>query len=144
FDLSAQHFLEQLALEAAALSTRLERPLWIIAESDLNDPRLIRPREAGGYGLGGQWNEDFHHALHTALTGEHDGYYVDFEGLRHAALACKRAFVHAGRYSPFRDRVHGRPAAGIEAFRFVGYAQNHDQIGNRARGERLAHLVGSE
>jgi maltooligosyltrehalose trehalohydrolase len=140
-DTSAVHLLEQLAGEVADLSARLGRPLVLVAESDLNDPRLIRPVSQGGYGLDAQWNDDFHHALHTVLTGERSGYYVDFGTVGDLARAFTQAFVYDGRYSRFRQRRHGRAPLGLGGDRFVVYLQNHDQIGNRARGERTSHLV---
>jgi len=141
FDRSAVHFLEALAVRAEALSHALGRPLWLVAESDLNDPRLVRSRDAGGYGLHASWSDDFHHALHAALTGERGGYYEDFGGLAPVARALERVYVYDGRYSPHRDRTHGRPATGLPGTRFLGYLQNHDQVGNRARGERTSHLL---
>jgi maltooligosyltrehalose trehalohydrolase len=141
FDASATHILEELAGEVEALATRLERPLVLIAESDLNDPRLVRSREAGGYGMDAQWSDDFHHALHVALTGERDGYYADFHGLHDVATALERVFVYAGRHAPHRGRRHGRSPVGLPASRFVGFLQNHDQIGNRAQGDRMSQLV---
>jgi maltooligosyltrehalose trehalohydrolase len=140
-DQSAYHFLEQLADETALLGAQLGRRLLLIAESDLNDPRLVRPVEAGGYGLDAQWNDDFHHALHALLSGEHDGYYQGFGELKQLAKALRQGYVFTGEYSPFRGRRHGRAAAGVPAQRFLGFLQNHDQIGNRARGERTAHLL---
>lgn len=140
-DTSAIHFLEDLAREVRALEARVGRHLVVIAESDLNDPRLVRSAEAGGYGLDAQWNEDFHHALHAALTGERDGYYEDFGRLEHVARALTRGLVYDGRYSTYRKRVHGRYAGDLPGRRFVGCLQNHDQVGNRAMGERSAHLL---
>jgi maltooligosyltrehalose trehalohydrolase len=140
-DTSAVHFLEQLAAEVQALAAQLGRHLVLIAESDLNDPRVVRPPEIGGYGVAAQWSDDFHHALHTVLTGERAGYYEDFGTLADLAQALTNAFVYDGRYSRFRDRRHGRPATGLSGHRFLGYMQNHDQIGNRAKGERSSHLV---
>lgn len=140
-DTSAVHFLEQLAAEVQELEAQLGRHLVLIAESDLNDPRLVRSREAGGYDLGAQWSDDFHHALHTVLTGERDGYYADFGTLADLAKAIERVFVYDGRYSAFRGRRHGRPPRGLSGHRFLGYLQNHDQIGNRAKGERSSHLM---
>ena len=142
FDSSAVHVLEQLAQEVDALEADLGRHLALIAESDLNDPRLVSPREAGGYGLAAQWADDVHHALHAFLTGERDGYYADFGTLADLAKALERAFVYDGRYSTFRRRRHGTAPVGLSADRFVVCLQNHDQIGNRARGERIGHLVG--
>jgi maltooligosyltrehalose trehalohydrolase len=139
-DTSAIHILEQLACEVAELETQLGRNLYLIAESDLNDPRIIRPREIGGYGLHAQWSDDFHHALHTVLSGERNGYYADFGSLADLAAALTRGFVYAGRYSEERRRRHGRPLTGRSGHALLGYSQNHDQIGNRATGERLVHL----
>ncbi len=143
-DTSALHILEELAINVEKLSAHLGRDLFLIAESDLNDPRIVRAREAGGYGLDAQWSDDFHHALHSVLTGERNGYYADFGKLEHLALALEEAYVYGGRFSPYRDRVHGRPATGVPGTRFLGYIQNHDQIGNRATGDRLAQLVSPE
>jgi maltooligosyltrehalose trehalohydrolase len=141
FDTSAVHVLEELAARVHELAEHLGRPLWLIAESDLNDPRLLRDPDSGGYGLDAQWNDDFHHALHAALTGERSGYYVDFGGLVDIAKSLKDAFVYDGRYSRFRGRRHGRPALGLSGNRFIGYLQNHDQVGNRPRGERSSRLM---
>jgi maltooligosyltrehalose trehalohydrolase len=140
-DTSAVHLLEQLAREVEELAAHLGRRLVLVAESDLNDPRLIRSREAGGYGLDAQWSDDFHHALHAVLTGERAGYYADFGSLADLARALEHAYVYEGRYSTFRQRRHGRPAAGLPGYRFLGYLQNHDQIGNRATGERSSALM---
>lgn len=140
-DISAVHFLEQLAIEVEDLESSLGRYLLLIAESDLNDTRVIRPRAVGGYGIHAQWNEDFHHALHTALTGEQDGYYQDFGCLADLAKVLTRGLVYDGVYSKYRRRIHGRTAVGLSGHQFVGCLQNHDQVGNRARGERIGHLV---
>ena len=140
-DTSAVHILEQLAAAVAALEAQLGRHLILIAESDLNDPRMVRSPTLGGYGLDAQWSDDFHHALHTVLTGERSGYYVDFGTLADLATALTQGFVYAGRYSPYRRRRHGRPPTGLTGHCFLGYLQNHDQIGNRARGERSCHLL---
>jgi maltooligosyltrehalose trehalohydrolase len=140
-DTSAVHILEQLAEEVEALAGQLGRPLVLVAESDLNDPRLIRPRDVGGYGLDAQWNEDFHHALHAVLTGERQGYYADFGSLADVAKALVDGFVYEGQPSLYRGRRHGRSARGISGHRFVGFVQNHDQVGNRAQGGRLSRLV---
>ena len=140
-DGSATHLLEQLAIEVAALEAHVRRPLTIIAESDLNDPRLISPREAGGYGLTAQWSDDFHHALHSLLTGERQGYYYDFgAGIGVLAKVLTRGFFHDGTWSSFRRRPHGRPVdtAVTPAWRLLGYLQDHDQVGNRAAGDRLS------
>ncbi|HMC69419.1 MAG TPA: DUF3459 domain-containing protein, partial [Mycobacteriales bacterium] len=137
-DTRAMHILEELAVEVEVLGAHLRRPLFLIAESDLNDPRLIRPREAGGYSLDGQWGDDVHHALHAALTGERQGYYVDFGSLETLAEALTSGFVHAGTPSTFRGRFHGRPVdpTVTPGWRFVTYLSNHDQVGNRAVGDR--------
>jgi maltooligosyltrehalose trehalohydrolase len=140
-DTSAIHFLEQLAGEVADLQAQTDRQLALIAESDLNDPRIIRPREIGGYGMLAQWSDDFHHALHCVLTGERAGYYRDFGSLADLAKALQRVFVYDGRYSAFRRRRHGRPPSGLSGHSFLGYLQTHDQIGNRAKGERSSHLM---
>ncbi|WP_326813034.1 malto-oligosyltrehalose trehalohydrolase [Streptomyces scopuliridis] len=141
-DQRALTFLEELSTAVDALSAELGRPLFLIAESDLGDPRTTTPRAAGGLGLHAQWNDDFHHALHTALTGESQGYYADFARAPLAALAktLTRVFFHDGTYSSFRGRTHGRPVdrTRTPAHRFLGYAQTHDQIGNRALGDRLS------
>jgi maltooligosyltrehalose trehalohydrolase len=141
-DTSATHLLEELSDEVEALSRELSRPLTLVAESDLNDPRIISPREIGGYGIDAQWSDDFHHALHAALTGETFGYYEDFGSLADVAAALTRGFVYVGQHSKHRHRRHGRrlPPA-CSADQLFGYSQNHDQVGNRARGERLAALV---
>jgi len=142
-DRRAIHILEELAVEVETLSTHLGRPLSLIAESDLNDPRLITPREAGGYGLTAQWADDVHHALHALLTGERQGYYVDFGALECLADVLQEVFFHAGTWSTFRGRIHGRPVdrERIPGHRFVAYLQNHDQVGNRAVGDRISDSV---
>jgi maltooligosyltrehalose trehalohydrolase len=141
-DTRALHFLEELSAAVDALAAELGRPLFLIAESDLADPRLITPRAQGGLGLHAQWNDDFHHALHTALTGEGQGYYEDFARAPLAALAktLGHGFFHDGTYSTFRGRSHGRPLdrTRTSAHRLLGYTQTHDQVGNRAQGDRLA------
>jgi len=140
-DASAVHFLEQLSTEVDVLEATLGRHLVLIAESDLNDPRIVRSREAHGYGIDAQWNDDFHHALHAVLTGERAGYYEDFGSLSDLAAALQHAFVYARRLSDHRARRHGRTPRDLPGWRFIVAAQNHDQVGNRAAGERLNHLV---
>jgi malto-oligosyltrehalose trehalohydrolase len=139
-DHRALHFLEQLAAEVQALAARLNRELVLIAESDANDPRLVSSREAGGYGLTAQWSDDFHHAVYSAVTGERQGYYSDFGSLAALAKTYTRVFFHDGTWSSFRGRTHGRPVDvfRIPAHRFLGYLQDHDQVGNRAIGDRIA------
>ena len=144
-DLSAVHFLEQISSEVERLSSTLTREFFLIAESDLNDPRIVRTREANGYGMDSQWSDDFHHALFTILyTPENAqrGYYADFGKLADLAKALQQSFVYDGRYSGFRKRRHGRPPNGLSAHHFIHFDQNHDQVGNRAFGERLEHLCG--
>jgi maltooligosyltrehalose trehalohydrolase len=141
YDQSACHFLEELTGRVRGLELELGRPLSVIAESDLNDPRVVQRPETGGYGLDAQWSDDFHHALHAALTGERSGYYADFGGVSEIARALREGFVYADRFSPFRGRKHGRSLGDLPGFSLLGYLQNHDQIGNRARGERIAQLV---
>jgi maltooligosyltrehalose trehalohydrolase len=144
-DERATHVLEQLAVEVESLSTHLGRPLSLIAESDLNDAKLVTAREGGGYGLHAQWCDDIHHSLHTQLTGEAQGYYADFAtaGLTGLAHVFTRAFLHEGTWSSFRQRNHGAPVdtRRIPGHRFLAYLQNHDQIGNRATGDRLTETV---
>jgi maltooligosyltrehalose trehalohydrolase len=140
-DRSAINFMEQLSAEVRTLEALTGHHYVIIAESDLNDPRLITPREAGGYGLDAQWSDDFHHSLVALLTGDRSGYYADFGDFADLAKALTQAFVYDGQYSQYRERAHGRPAHGLPGWRFLGYSQNHDQVGNRAKGERLEHLT---
>jgi maltooligosyltrehalose trehalohydrolase len=139
-DHRAVHLLEQLAVEVESLATHLGRPLSLVAESDLNDPRLVTAREAGGYGLHGQWDDDVHHALHALLTGERQGYYADFAAPDALRAVLTGAFHHADTWSSFRGRRHGRPldTSRVPGHRFVVFLQNHDQIGNRATGDRHA------
>jgi len=139
-DSSPVHILEEMAVETAALSAHLGRPLTLIAESDLNDTRLVTPREGGGYGLDAQWSDDFHHALHVALTGETTGYYADFEPLSALAKVCEKGFFHDGTWSSFRACDHGAAidTGHMPTWRLVVCNQDHDQIGNRARGDRLS------
>ncbi|HEY1016972.1 MAG TPA: malto-oligosyltrehalose trehalohydrolase, partial [Herpetosiphonaceae bacterium] len=149
-DWSARPFLQELGDEVRALAERLGRNVYLIAESDLNDPRVVRPAESGGYGMDAQWSDDFHHALHTLLTGEGGGYYADFlpdpaaPSLAPLARAWREGFVYGGEYSPGRQRRHGLPSRDVPAAKLVICAQNHDQIGNRMLGERLGALVSFE
>lgn len=127
-----------MSAETDSLSEQLGRPLSLIAESDLNDPRLITPRDRGGYGMTAQWDDDIHHAIHTAVSGERQGYYSDFGSLESLANTLKHGYFHAGTYSSFRHRRHGRPldTATIPATRLLAYTSDHDQVGNRAVGDR--------
>ncbi|MCU1400465.1 MAG: treZ [Acidimicrobiales bacterium] len=143
-DESAMHVLDELGQAVHAAGNRTGRVVWVIAESDLNDPRLVRSNEAYGYGLDAAWSDDFHHALHVTLTGEHDGYYGDFTGVDDLAEAIRDVYVFGGKFAPSRERTHGRGVGEMDRSRFVCFTQNHDQVGNRATGERLAHLVSTE
>ena len=137
-DHTAVHLLEQLSIETRTLSAHLGRPLTLIAESDLNDPSLITARSGGGYGLDAQWDDDIHHAIHAAVSGERQGYYGDFGSLQGLANTVRQGFFHAGTYSSFRGRIHGRPldTRRIPASSLVAYTTTHDQVGNRAIGDR--------
>ena len=143
-DLSPVHVAEEIGVAVHAQGQALGRRALVIAEIDANDPRWVRDRDAGGYGLDAHWSDDFHHAVHVALTGERTGYYADFADPGAVAKALGERYVNDGGYSPYRRRSHGRPAADVPADRFVVCVQNHDQTGNRARGERLAALVPPE
>jgi maltooligosyltrehalose trehalohydrolase len=142
FDFSPRHILRDIAESVHNQATLLGRQALVIGESDLNDPRVVRAPGACGYGLDGQWADDLHHAIHAALTGERNGYYADFGGVAPIATALRTPFVFDGRYSPHRKRRHGAPATGVAADRFVVCIQNHDQVGNRAAGDRIAALTG--
>ena len=140
-DFSTIPFLQELASAVEAERPTLGRLTHLIAESDLNNPRLLHSPKRGGYGLDAQWMDDFHHALHTLLTGENAGYYQDYGSLEDMAKSWREGYVYSGQVSPFRKRRHGAPSCDIPGDRFVVCSQNHDQIGNRAFGERLGHLV---
>ena len=138
-DERATHLLEELAVEVEALGAQLRKPLFLIAESDLNDARMVSSREAGGTGLDGQWADDVHHSFHALLTGERSGYYGDFGTLPGVAKVLREVFLHDGSWSSFRGRAHGRPVPPtVPGHRFVVYLQDHDQVGNRATGDRLS------
>ncbi|MGO1545241.1 MAG: malto-oligosyltrehalose trehalohydrolase [Gulosibacter sp.] len=146
-DTRATHILEDISMEVEAYSAHVGRPLTLIAESDMNAPRVIQPRVAGGYAITAQWSDDFHHAAHVCLTGEAEGYYEDFASTRGGGMGSLKkvltnGFFHDGAMSTFRRRRHGRPLApGTNAWRLVASTQNHDQIGNRARGDRLSESL---
>jgi maltooligosyltrehalose trehalohydrolase len=142
--MSAHPFLEQLATAVREQADRIGRRVYLIAESDLNDTKLIRSREMGGYGLDAQWNDDFHHAVHTLLTGEQDGYYQDFGKIAHLVKAFAEGYIYSGQYSHYRRRRHGNSSTRLSARQFVVCSQNHDQVGNRLFGERLSQLVSFE
>jgi maltooligosyltrehalose trehalohydrolase len=143
-DLSAKPFLQELAEKVEEFSLKEGRKFHLIAESDLNDSRVIRPRELGGYGIDAQWCDDFHHSLHTLLTEEKDGYYIDFGKTDHFVKSMREGFVYSGDYSVYRKRNQGNSSKDIPADQFVVFSQNHDQIGNRMFGERLTNLVSFE
>jgi maltooligosyltrehalose trehalohydrolase len=140
-DTSAEPFVGQLAGEVKKLEAQLGRHLVLIAEDDRNDPRFLWSRGRGGFALHAQWNDDFHHALHTVLTGETNAYYSDFGSLADLCKALEKAYVYDGRYSPFRKRRQGRAPVGLDGARFLAYLQNHDQVGNRPLGERSSQLM---
>lgn len=144
FDASVSHILKDIRDAVHAAAKQDGRSVWVIAESDLNDVKLITPASKGGYELDGQWNDDFHHALHAKVTGERQGYYQDFGTLDHVATAFRKHFVYSGQYSHHRHRTHGNSAAQCAPSQFVVFAQNHDQIGNRAQGDRLSTLIPHE
>lgn len=144
YDFGAKHILAAIAEAVDALSTELDKPHYLIAESDLNDSRIIRPFDQGGYGLDAQWSDDFHHALHAVLTHETTGYYQDFGSCQALATALGDRFVYSGNYSTFRRRRHGNSATDLPSQQFVVCSQNHDQVGNRMLGERLTQLVSFE
>lgn len=137
-DTTAIHILEELSAETDALAEELGRPLSLIAESDMNDPRLITPRDQGGLGMTAQWDDDIHHAIHAAVSGETQGYYSDWGTVEALARTLRNGYFHAGTFSSFRHRRHGRPldTATIPATRLLAYALTHDQVGNRAVGDR--------
>lgn len=139
FDMGAKHILYEIR---EALKRRFGSGKYLIAESDLNDIRLIKPPGRGGHGLDAAWNDDFHHALHAFLTAEAAGYYEDFGRFEHITKALKEGFVYSGQYSEFRKRSHGSSSRGMPPGRFVVFSQNHDQVGNRMLGDRLAASLG--
>jgi maltooligosyltrehalose trehalohydrolase len=141
FDFGARHLLEELASAVHDQAAFLDRPVVIIAESDLNDPKLLRQTIEHGYGLDGQWSDDFHHSVHALLTGERAGYYADFGTVAMLADSLREPFVFEGQYSEFRNRRHGASSAGLPRSRFIVSIQNHDQVGNRASGDRLSTLL---
>ena len=144
FDFSARHFLAELKSAVADLSKRLGKMIHCIAESDLNDSRLLHNHAQGGYDLDAQWSDDFHHSVHRLLTGEDRGYYADFEGIAPLASTLRDGWYYKGQYSHYRQRHHGNSPEGIAASKVVVCNQNHDQVGNRAAGERLSALVNFE
>jgi len=143
-DFSVQPFLLDLCVMVHQRAAELNRRIYLIAECDRSDPKTVTLPDQGGYGMDAVWNDSFHHALHTALTSEQGGYYVDYKGLPDLVRAWRQGFVYSGEYSPYRRRRHGASSSEIPARRFVVFSQNHDQIGNRALGERLSDLVSFE
>ena len=144
FDFSARHFLEELSETIYSRANELGRKIYFIAESDLNDSRVVRAPELGGYGLSAQWNDDFHHAIHSILTRESEGYYQDFGRVEHLAKAFREGFVYSGQRSRYRKRRHGNSSCSIPSRCFVVFSQNHDQVGNRPFGDRVTSLLGFE
>ncbi|HZK73328.1 MAG TPA: malto-oligosyltrehalose trehalohydrolase [Clostridia bacterium] len=140
-DQTPLHILEQLALEVERLAADLRRSTFVIAESELNDPRFVRNRDAGGYGLDAAWADDWHHSLHSALTGERTGYYEDFGSLEKLGKALRQAWVYDGEWSAHRQKTRGRRAPDLPSHSFVIAVQNHDQVGNRAAGDRMSALM---
>jgi maltooligosyltrehalose trehalohydrolase len=144
YDRSARPFLMELATKVDAISRSCGRELHLIVESDLNDVRILETQEEGGFGLQAQWCDDFHHALHSLLTGESQGYYADFGELSHLFKAYREGYVISWQYSRYRKRHHGSSSRERPARQFIVFSQNHDQVGNRALGERLSALVDFE
>jgi maltooligosyltrehalose trehalohydrolase len=141
FDRSAQPFLSLLGIAVDKFAEQTGRRVYLIAESDLNDARIVRPGDLGGYGLHAQWNDDFHHALHSLQTGERMGYYKDFGSLGHLEKAVQQGYVYTGQYSEYRRRRHGNSASAIQPSQLVVFSQNHDQVGNRMLGDRSSVLL---
>lgn len=140
-DESALHILEELVARVRQFSEQQGRNYVLIAESDLNAPRLVQPRAFGGYGLDAHWADDFHHALHAYFTGEQDGIHRDFGTLQDVAKALRQAYVYDGQYSEYRGRPFGRTPKNVAPSQLVVFSQNHDQTGNRAHGDRLVHIL---
>ena len=143
-DMSPRHILSELSDEVEAFSKKRGRKLYLMAESDLNDTKIINKKELGGYTIGAQWCDDFHHSIHAALTGEKTGYYADFGDTGHIAKSLNEGFVYSGGYSSFRKKRHGSSSRELPANKFIVFIQNHDQVGNRAFGERLSTLISFE
>jgi maltooligosyltrehalose trehalohydrolase len=141
YDFGARHFLDELSEVFQRQAQRLNRKAWLIAESDLDDVRIINPRAQGGYALDAQWHDDFHHALYALLTGEREEFLMDFGGLAELSKSVRDGFVFDWKYSRYRQRHHGSSSKDRPGEQFVGFLQNHDQIANTSRGKRLASLV---
>lgn len=144
YDMSAKPFLQELAERVEEFSSRQGRKFYLIAESDLNDSRVIRPRELGGYGIDAHWCDDFHHSMYTLFTGKKEGYYIDFGKIELFVKSLREGFVYSGQYSTYRKKRHGTSSKDMPAEQFIIFSQNHDQVGNRMFGERLSALVSFE
>ncbi|MGA1824518.1 MAG: malto-oligosyltrehalose trehalohydrolase [bacterium] len=144
FDMGAKHILKEMAERVADYATTESRKVYLMAESDLNDTRVIQKREHAGYGLDAQWCDDFHHAMHANLTNEKSGYYMDFGTIEACVKAIQEGFVYSWDYSEFRKRYFGSSSRDVPAYQLVAFIQNHDQVGNRMLGERLSHLLSFE
>lgn len=144
FDSGAKHFLQELVEATDIFSQQQGRKFYLVGENDFSDVKVVSSAKTGGYGLDGQWNDAFHHCLHTLLTGEQAGYYQDYGKCEQLAKAFKQGFVYSGQYAPFRNRYYGSDSSHLPGDRFVVFAQNHDQVGNRVLGERLSSLVSFE
>ncbi|MFH2138922.1 MAG: malto-oligosyltrehalose trehalohydrolase [Candidatus Omnitrophota bacterium] len=144
YDFGAKHILEELAEKIYDLSVQKTRKLYLIAESNLNDIRIIKPVGAGGYGIDAQWCDDFHHCLHVLLTGEQTGYYADYGSTGQMVKSLREGFVYSGQYSSFRKKCYGSSSKDIPANQLIVFSQNHDQVGNRMLGDRLSGLVSFE
>ena len=144
YDMSAKHLLQEISEETDRLSVKMGRKFYLIAESDLNDIKIIRPADKYGFGIDAQWSDDFHHSVHSLLTGEREGYYRDFGTGQDLIKSIKDTFVYTGQYSTYRKRKHGNSALEMNPDHFVINIQNHDQVGNRAFGERLSKLISYE
>jgi maltooligosyltrehalose trehalohydrolase len=143
-DTSERHFVAELVDEVRALEREVGRPFLLIGEYDEHDPKAVTERARGGWGLDAHWDDDFHHVVHALLTREHDGYYADFAEPGALRKVLERGYVLDGGYSPFRKTNHGTPYGELPRDRLVAYVQSHDQVGNRALGERLHQLCGME
>jgi len=143
-DPSARPFLHQLAEVVHHRARQMDREIHLIAESDRNDSNVIRPAQQGGWDMDASWNDDFHHALHVALTGERNGYFFDFHGIEDLARSLREGYVFSGQYAEYRQRSHGNSSKGIPGKRLVVCAQNHDQVGNRMIGDRLSQTLSFE
>lgn len=140
-DTSARKFLEELSVECHAAGAKSNRPVYLIAESDRNDAKVVAPGEVGGWGLDASWNDDFHHALHVLMTGERNGYYEDYSGVGDLARAFRDGFIYAGQYSTFRQKRHGTSTHDLHGEHFVVFSQNHDQVGNRMLADRYSQTM---